>query len=163
MCNVWAATSKGADPYQGGGTVHADPGTGQVPSLHLQADLAADIKTRIDLLSLLSRGAPSRSAIDGRPRRVNETRAFLVKSDGDLANFWAVEASAESQAGGPGVRHPYPFAFSLPVDFYDVGLHSVIVGDEDSDVAHVPTPGDSGHLGRRVTPVTEVESFLVAK
>jgi hypothetical protein len=26
----------------------------------------------------------------------------------------------------------------LPVDFYDVGLHSVIVGDEDSDVAQVP-------------------------
>ena len=37
-----------------------------------------------------------------------------------------------------GVSHHYPFAFSLPVDFYDVGLHSVIVGDEDSDVAHVP-------------------------
>src|ERR1035437_2912 len=36
-------------------------------------------------------------------------------------------------AGG---SHPSPFAFSLPVDFYDVGLHSVIVGDEDSDVAH---------------------------
>jgi hypothetical protein len=25
-----------------------------------------------------------------------------------------------------------------PLDFYDVGLHSVIVGDGDSDVAHVP-------------------------
>jgi hypothetical protein len=37
-----------------------------------------------------------------------------------------------------GVSHHYPFTFSLPVDFYDVGLHSVIVGDEDSDVAHVP-------------------------
>ena len=31
-----------------------------------------------------------------------------------------------------GVSHHYP------VDFYDVGLQSVIVGDEDSDVAHVP-------------------------
>ena len=31
-----------------------------------------------------------------------------------------------------GVSHHYP------VDFYDVGLHSVIDGDEDSDVAHVP-------------------------
>jgi hypothetical protein len=37
-----------------------------------------------------------------------------------------------------GVSHHYPFVFSLPVDFYDVGLHSVIVGDKDSDVAHVP-------------------------
>jgi hypothetical protein len=37
-----------------------------------------------------------------------------------------------------GVSHHCPFAFSLPVDFYDVGLHSVIVGDEDSDVEHVP-------------------------
>src|SRR5664280_3548110 len=37
-----------------------------------------------------------------------------------------------------GVSHHYPFAFSLPVDFYDVELQSVIVGDEDSDVAHVP-------------------------
>jgi hypothetical protein len=37
-----------------------------------------------------------------------------------------------------GISHHHPFGFSLPVDFYDVGLHSVIVGDEDSDVAHVP-------------------------
>lgn len=27
-----------------------------------------------------------------------------------------------------GVSHHYPSAFSLPVDFYDVRLHSVIVG-----------------------------------
>jgi hypothetical protein len=37
-----------------------------------------------------------------------------------------------------GISHHQPFAFSLPVDFYDVGLHSVIVGNEDSDVAHIP-------------------------
>ena len=37
-----------------------------------------------------------------------------------------------------GISHHYPFAFSLPVDFYDVGLHSVIVGDGDSDLAHIP-------------------------
>jgi hypothetical protein len=37
-----------------------------------------------------------------------------------------------------GVSHHYPFVLSLPVDFYDVGLHSVVVGDELSDVAHVP-------------------------
>jgi hypothetical protein len=36
-----------------------------------------------------------------------------------------------------GVSHYYPFTFSLPIDFYDVGLHSVIVGDEGSDVAHI--------------------------
>jgi hypothetical protein len=37
-----------------------------------------------------------------------------------------------------GVSHHYPSTFSMPVDFNDVRLHSVIVGDEDSDVAHVP-------------------------
>ena len=26
-----------------------------------------------------------------------------------------------------GISQHFPFAFSLPVDFYDVGLHSVIV------------------------------------
>jgi hypothetical protein len=49
-----------------------------------------------------------------------------------------------------GVSHHYPSAFSLPVDFYDVGLHSVIVGDEDSDVAHVPfSPGTSRDARQR--------------
>lgn len=33
------------------------------------------------------------------------------------------------------VSHHYPFAFTLPVNFYDVGLRSVIVGNEGSDVA----------------------------
>lgn len=37
-----------------------------------------------------------------------------------------------------GISHHYPFAFSLPVEFYDVGVHSVIVGNEDSDLAHIP-------------------------
>jgi hypothetical protein len=37
-----------------------------------------------------------------------------------------------------GISHHFPSAFSLPVDFYDMGLHSVIVGDEDRDVVHVP-------------------------
>jgi hypothetical protein len=37
-----------------------------------------------------------------------------------------------------GISHHHPFAFSLPVDFYDVGLHSVIVSNEDRDVAHIP-------------------------
>ncbi len=33
--------------------------------------------------------------------------------------------------------HHHPFAFILPLEFYDVDLHSVIIGDEGSDVAHV--------------------------
>jgi hypothetical protein len=37
-----------------------------------------------------------------------------------------------------GISHHHPFAFSLPVEFYDVGLHSVIVSDEDRDFAHIP-------------------------
>lgn len=36
-----------------------------------------------------------------------------------------------------GFSHHYQFAFTLPLDFYDVGLHSVIIGDGDSDFAHV--------------------------
>ncbi len=36
-----------------------------------------------------------------------------------------------------GFSHHHPFAFTLPLEFYDVGLHSVIIGDEGSDVAHV--------------------------
>ena len=36
-----------------------------------------------------------------------------------------------------GFSHHHPFAFTLPLDFYDVGLHSVIIGDGDSDFAHV--------------------------
>lgn len=36
-----------------------------------------------------------------------------------------------------GFSHHYPFAFTLPLEFYDVGLHSVIIGDGDSDFAHV--------------------------
>ena len=37
-----------------------------------------------------------------------------------------------------GISHHYPFALSLPVDFYEVGLHRVIVGDEGSDCADIP-------------------------
>ncbi len=37
-----------------------------------------------------------------------------------------------------GISHHYPFAFSLPVDFYEVGLHRVIVGDDGSDCADIP-------------------------
>ena len=36
-----------------------------------------------------------------------------------------------------GFSHHHPFAFNLPLEFYDVGLHSVIIGDGDSDFAHV--------------------------
>ena len=36
-----------------------------------------------------------------------------------------------------GFSHHHPYAFTLPLEFYDVGLHSVIIGDGDSDVAHV--------------------------
>jgi hypothetical protein len=36
-----------------------------------------------------------------------------------------------------GFSHRHPFAFTLPLEFYDVGLHSVIIGDGDSDFAHV--------------------------
>jgi len=36
-----------------------------------------------------------------------------------------------------GFSHHHPFAFTLPIEFYDVGLHSVIIGDGDSDFAHV--------------------------
>ena len=36
-----------------------------------------------------------------------------------------------------GFSHHHPFAFTLPLEFYNVGLHSVIIGDEGSDVAHV--------------------------
>jgi hypothetical protein len=35
------------------------------------------------------------------------------------------------------ISHYYPFAFSLPVEFYDVGVHAIIVSDGDSDFAHV--------------------------
>ena len=45
-----------------------------------------------------------------------------------------------------GFSHHHPFAFSLPVEFYDVGLHSVIVGDGDSDFAHVPFVVQMGTL-----------------
>jgi hypothetical protein len=37
-----------------------------------------------------------------------------------------------------GISRNHPFAFSLPIDFYDVGLHSVIIGDGNSDFAHIP-------------------------
>jgi hypothetical protein len=37
-----------------------------------------------------------------------------------------------------GISHHYSFAFSMPVEFYEVGLHRVIVGDEDSDFALIP-------------------------
>jgi hypothetical protein len=36
-----------------------------------------------------------------------------------------------------GFSHHHPFALTLPLEFYDVGLHSVIIGDRDSDFAHV--------------------------
>jgi len=36
-----------------------------------------------------------------------------------------------------GFSHHHPFAFTLPLEFYDVGLHSVIIGDRDSDFGHV--------------------------
>jgi hypothetical protein len=36
-----------------------------------------------------------------------------------------------------GFSHHQPFAFTLPLEFYDVGLHSVIIGDGGSDFAHV--------------------------
>ena len=37
-----------------------------------------------------------------------------------------------------GISHHYPFAFSLPVEFYEVGVHRVIVGNDDSDYAVIP-------------------------
>jgi hypothetical protein len=37
-----------------------------------------------------------------------------------------------------GISHHYPFAFSLPVELYEVGVHRVIVGDDDSDFAAIP-------------------------
>ncbi len=36
-----------------------------------------------------------------------------------------------------GFSHHHTYAFTLPLEFYDVGLHSVIIGDGDSDFAHV--------------------------
>jgi hypothetical protein len=36
-----------------------------------------------------------------------------------------------------GFSHHHPFAFNLPLELYNVGLHSVIIGDGDSDFAHV--------------------------
>jgi hypothetical protein len=60
-----------------------------------------------------------------------------------------------------GVSHHYPFAFSLPVDFYDVGLHSAIVGDEDSDVAHVPFIVQIGHPGRTLTGGASHEPWAI--
>jgi hypothetical protein len=36
-----------------------------------------------------------------------------------------------------GISHHCSFAFSLPVEFYEVGVHRVIVGDEDSDLPDV--------------------------
>jgi hypothetical protein len=36
-----------------------------------------------------------------------------------------------------GFSHHHPYAFTLPLEFYDVGLHSVIIGNGDSDFAHV--------------------------
>src|ERR1035437_4697610 len=37
------------------------------------------------------------------------------------------------------VSHHYPFAFSLPVDFYDVGLHSVWAGNGAWNLAQAPS------------------------
>jgi hypothetical protein len=36
-----------------------------------------------------------------------------------------------------GFSHHHSFAFALPLEFYDVSLHSVIIGDGDSDYAHI--------------------------
>ena len=36
-----------------------------------------------------------------------------------------------------GFSHHHPFAFNLPLEFHDVGLYAVIIGDGDSDFAHV--------------------------
>src|SRR5664279_3759748 len=60
-----------------------------------------------------------------------------------------------------GVSHHYPFAFSLPVDFYDVGLHSVIVGDEDSDVAHVQFIVQMVTTGRTLTGGASHEPWAI--
>ena len=60
-----------------------------------------------------------------------------------------------------GVSHHYPFAFSLPVDFYDVGLHSVIVGDEDSDVAHVQFIVQMVTTGRTLTGRASHEPWAI--
>jgi hypothetical protein len=72
-------------------------------------------------------------------------RAFTLGIDvdrvGELPVMIHQDFSFEIPRGihvADGISHHHPFAFSLPVDFYDVGLHSVIVGDEGSDVAHVP-------------------------
>ena len=72
-------------------------------------------------------------------------RAFTLGIDVDRVNELPVMLHQDFSFEIPrgiyavdGVSHHYPFTFSLPVDFYDVGLNSVIVGDEDSDVAHVP-------------------------
>ena len=50
-----------------------------------------------------------------------------------------------------GVSHHYPFAFSLPVDFYEVGVHRIIVGDDDSDLAVIPfvVPWNTTEFGPR--------------
>jgi len=37
-----------------------------------------------------------------------------------------------------GFSQHHPFAFTLPLEFYDVGLHAVVIGDGNSDFAHVP-------------------------
>src|ERR1017187_11016436 len=65
-------------------------------------------------------------------------RRWRRRVAGDAPPRLLLRDSPWDPCGDHGVSHHYPFAFSLPVDFYDVGLHSVIVGDEDSDVAHVP-------------------------
>ena len=50
-----------------------------------------------------------------------------------------------------GISHHYPFAFSLPVDFYEVGVHRIIVGDDDSDLAVIPfvVPWNTTEFGPR--------------
>ena len=46
-----------------------------------------------------------------------------------------------------GISHHHLFAFSMPVEFYDIGFHPVIVGDEDvsnpssADVSSRPVRG----------------------
>jgi len=61
--------------------------------------------------------------VDGRPLMYHEDFAFEIPL--------GIQAT-------DGISHHYPFAFSLPVEFCDVGLHRVIVGDGFSDFANIP-------------------------
>ena len=58
-----------------------------------------------------------------------------------------------------GFSHHHPFAFTLPLEFYDVGLHSVIIGDGDSDFARRRFRGSDGHVGTSLTEAGSVASL----